>query len=190
MAKNKISILTLGLNLINYIIYIMSQVGNCSLCDSPGTNKRNCPLNPKATKPNYTSHPKAREKLGAVAALSRRSPPPAKHTTSAQHTRLNQDFALAHMNKTVLCFMFEKAHNRWKKVKDDRGEYFKIIGFTDDDEYDLDFQPPTPGAMLYPNPPLSCTPKKYIVLHQEGELYPIVIQKNGEILRGDYCFFV
>jgi hypothetical protein len=160
----------------------MSQGSNCSLCDSPGTNKTTCPLNPKATKPNYTSHPKAREK--------RRSPPPAQRTTSAQHTRLNQDFALAHMNKTVLCFMFEKAQNVWKKMKDDRGEYYKIIGFTDDEEYDLDFQPPTPGSMLYPNPPLSRTPKKYIVLHQDGEMYPIVIQKTGEILRGGYCFFV
>lgn len=86
--------------------------------------------------------------------------------------------------------MFEKAQNGWKKIKDDRGVYYKIIGFTDDEEYDLDFQPPRPGAMLYPNPPLSSTPKKYIVLHQEGEMYPTVIQKTGEILRGGYLFFV
>ena len=111
---------------------------------------------------------------------------PVKDAHKTDYVRLNQDFALAHMNKTVLCFIFEAG----KKVKDDRGEYFKIIGFTDDDEYDLDFEPPRPGSMLYPNPPLSLTPKKYIVLHKEGEMYPIVIQKNGDILKGGYSFNV
>jgi hypothetical protein len=35
--------------------------GNCSLCGSKGTTKRNCPLNPKAKKPNAKKHPKAKK---------------------------------------------------------------------------------------------------------------------------------
>jgi len=68
------------------MIIIMSQGRNCRLCDSPGTNKATCPLNPNATKPNYTSHHKAREQLGAVAALSKRSPPPVQRTTCSAHS--------------------------------------------------------------------------------------------------------
>jgi serine/threonine protein kinase len=54
----------------------LSQVGggNCSLCHSPNTLKSTCPLNPKATKPNPTKHPKAtiKAKMPAI------SPPKAK----------------------------------------------------------------------------------------------------------------
>lgn len=83
------------------------------------------------------------------------------------------------MHKTVLCFQFIKGQNKWIKNKGDKGTYYKICGFTNNEEYDLDLAPP-----------LSRTPKKYIVLLEKGDKYPIVIQKSGEILRGGYCFFV
>jgi hypothetical protein len=39
----------------------VSQIGGgtCSLCNSPGTNKTNCPLNPGAKNPNRKNHPLA-----------------------------------------------------------------------------------------------------------------------------------
>jgi hypothetical protein len=43
------------------MIWYLNAGGVCSLCESPGTNKSTCPLNPNSLNPNPSKHPNAEQ---------------------------------------------------------------------------------------------------------------------------------
>ena len=88
---------------------------------------------------------------------------------------LNTDFVLANLKRTVLACAFKETENGWERVENDEGDYFSIIGFTNNKDYHLTLPE---NYEVYSD--ISYTPKEFIVVHQQGNYLPTQISKNGE----------
>jgi hypothetical protein len=88
---------------------------------------------------------------------------------------LNTNFVMANFDRTVLAYAFKETKNGWEKVENDEGDYFSIIGFTDNKDYHLTLPE---NYEVYSD--ISYTPKEFIVVQQQGNYFPSQISKNGE----------
>jgi hypothetical protein len=99
---------------------------------------------------------------------------PVKIKPAPTYVVLDQKFARNNINSTVLVNFFEIKENNTYEAGDQG--YYKIIGFTNNANYDYDFEFESGFQNIEP------TPQNYIVLHKQGyELErPTIIRNNGD----------